>query len=276
MKKLKVDKNFKMAQRIQPDRQVKKKRKLEKPKSFDILGNFLYNYGLTGQNLAHDIFSYLDFPSIQDSHLVCKSWSIFLSNDRKLWMDILRQTQPFFEFLSNQFLNHGNAEDSAFNETKKNWKKFFDAIEILSQNDNFSCQKMIQLYMKIQVIHAALQGVIHDCPIYKVFQKEFIGRKLYEEIQSEIDRANEIVPNRFKFESGASFWPGLQRKIVVLQDLQDYLYLQKQADDRPPNYICLGCGTDCYHDLIQTTQKDIQDLQREILLWIEIEFNTVC
>ena len=111
-----------------------------------------------------------------------------------------------------------------------------------------------------------------DLPVFK----EFIGRKLYEEIQSEIDRANEIVPNRFKFESGASFWPGLQRKIVVLQDLQDYLYLQKQADDRPPNYICLGCGTDCYHDLIQTTQKDIQDLQREILLWIEIEFNTVC
>ena len=104
MKKLKVDKNFKMAQRIQPDRQVKKKRKLEKPKSFDIIGNFLYDYGMTGQNLAHVIFSYLDFPSIQDCRLVCKSWSIFLSNDKILWMNILRQTQPFFEFLSNQFL----------------------------------------------------------------------------------------------------------------------------------------------------------------------------
>ena len=103
MKKLKVEKNFKMAQRIQPERRVKKKRKLEKPKSVDIIGNFLYNYGLTGQNLAHDIFSYLDFPSIQHSHLVCKSWSVFLSNDRILWMTILRQTQPFFEFLSNQF-----------------------------------------------------------------------------------------------------------------------------------------------------------------------------
>ena len=56
MKKLKVDENFKMALRIQPDRQVKKKSKLEKPKSFDIIGNFLYNYGMTGQNLAHDIF----------------------------------------------------------------------------------------------------------------------------------------------------------------------------------------------------------------------------
>ena len=91
----------------------------------------------------------------------------------------------------------------------------------------------------------------------------------------EIDRANEIVPNRFKFESGASFWPGLKRKIVILQDCQEYLYLQKQAD-RPPNYICLGCGTDCHQDLIQTTQNDIQDFQREILLWIEIEFTAVC
>ena len=103
MKKLKVNKNVKKAQRIQPDRQVKKKRKLEKPKSFDIIGNFLYNYGMTGQNLAHDIFSYLDFPSIQNSHLVCKSWSVFLSNDKILWLNIMRQTQPFFEFLSNQF-----------------------------------------------------------------------------------------------------------------------------------------------------------------------------
>ena len=90
MKKLKVDENFKMALRIQPDRQVKKKSKLEKPKSFDIIGNFLYNYGMTGQNLAHDIFSYLDFTSIQNSHLVCKSWSNFLSNDKILWLNILK------------------------------------------------------------------------------------------------------------------------------------------------------------------------------------------
>ena len=70
------------------------------------------------------------------------------------------------------------------------------------------------------------------------------------------------------------FLPLLQRKIVNLQDFQDHLYLQKLADaDRPPNYICLGCGTNCHQEFIQTTKNDIQDMQKEIMRLIEIEFN---
>ena len=65
----------------------------------------------------------------------------------------------------------GNAKDSAISETKKNWKKFFDSIEINAQNDNLTCQIMIQLFKKILVIHVALQCVIDDCPTYKVFRK---------------------------------------------------------------------------------------------------------
>ena len=156
-----------MAQRIQPDRHVKKKRKMEVPESFDLVGKLLGNYGMTGENLAHQIFCSLDFSSIQDSRLVCKSWNIFLSNDRKLWMELLRQTQPFFEFLSNQFQNgfstiaskhqFSSNKNSTANETKKNWiKEFFDSIEIRSKNNNFSCQKMIQLFRKTHVVHAAL------------------------------------------------------------------------------------------------------------------------
>ena len=109
-----------------------------------------------------------------------------------------------------------------------------------------------------------------DLPVFK----EFIGRKLYEEIQLEINSDTEIVPNRFKFESRTSFLPWLQRKIVILQDFQEYLYWQKQAD-RPPNYICLDCGTNCHQDLIQNTQNEIQKFQRKILGLIEIEFNAV-
>ena len=72
------------------------------------------------------------------------------------------------------------------------------------------------------------------------------------------------------------FLPLLQRKIVNLQDFQDHLYLQKLADaDRPPNYICLGCGTNCHQEFIQTTEKDIQDMEREIIRWIEIEFDRI-
>ena len=62
-----------MALRKQPDRRVKRKRKLETPKNFDInkrktrkledpenfdiIGSLLCSYGLTGENLARDIFS---------------------------------------------------------------------------------------------------------------------------------------------------------------------------------------------------------------------------
>ena len=64
MKTSKLKRTFQTAQRVQPDRQVKKKGKIEEPQSFDIVGNFLHNYGMTGENLAHEIFSYLNFSSI--------------------------------------------------------------------------------------------------------------------------------------------------------------------------------------------------------------------
>ena len=73
----------------------------------------------------------------------------------------------------------------------------------------------------------------------------------------ELDR-DDIAPNRLKFENGAAFLAGLQFKIVILQDLQNELYLQKLSD-RPPNYICLACGTNCYQDLIQTTGKSFSE-----------------
>ena len=266
-----------MARRIQPDRQVKKKRKMEVPESFDLVGNLLGNYGLTGEIIAHQIFCSLDFSSIQDSRLVCKSWKIFLSNDRKLWLELLRQTQPFFEFLSSQFRDgfstiafkhqFSSNKNSAANETKKNWiKEFFDSIEIRSKNDNFSCQKMIQLFRKTHVVHAALQSVIQDCPVYEVFQKEFIGRQLAEEIQSGIDSAH---LNRFRYESESrkKFLPWLQRKTVILKDLHEHL--QEQED------IFLDWGINYDQDLFQSTLDDIQRCQRELLRGIEIEFNTV-
>ena len=271
---LEVEKNLEMAQRIQPDRQVKKKRKMEVPESFDLVGNLLGNYGLTGENLAHQLFCSLDFSSIQDSRLVCKSWNIFLSNDRKLWMELLRQTQPFFEFLSNQFWDgfstiaskhqFSSNKNSASNETKKNWiKEFLDSIEIRSKKDNFSCQKMIQLFRKTRVVHAALQSVIQDCPVYEIFQKEFIA----EEIQSEIDRAAHLNRFRYESESRKKFLPWLKRKIVILKDLQEHF--QEQED------IFIDWGINYDQDLFQSTLDDIQLCQREILRGIEIEFNTV-
>ena len=72
------------------------------PNSFDFIEELLSNYGkLTGVSLANRIFSYLDFSSLQQARLVCKSWNYFLIKDRKMWMKILRRTQPYLKYLSN-------------------------------------------------------------------------------------------------------------------------------------------------------------------------------
>ena len=193
-----VEMKFKMAARKQPDRQVKKKRKLEipenfditkknrkmeseEPRNFDIIGTLVCNYGMTGENLVRKIFSYMDVSSIQEGHLVCKNWNFFLINDKKLWMDILRQTHPYFEFLTRQLLSD---EEYAADAKTKIWKKNFDFIE---ENDKISCRKIIQLFKRIQMIQVFFQDLIQNCPVYDFFQKEFIGEKLAGEIQLKID-----------------------------------------------------------------------------------------
>ena len=87
LKNHKIEVNFKMAHRKQPDRQAKKKRKiempetlditkrkrkLEEPRNFDIIGNLICNYGMTGQNLVRDIFSYMDASSLEGKEF-CRS-----------------------------------------------------------------------------------------------------------------------------------------------------------------------------------------------------------
>ena len=80
------------------------------PNSFDFIEELLSNYGkLTGVFLANQIFSHLDFSSLQQARLVCKSWNFFLIKDRKMWIKILRRTQPYLEYLSNNlsmYLNY--------------------------------------------------------------------------------------------------------------------------------------------------------------------------
>ena len=70
--------SFKIGLRKQPDRQVKrkiemqgnleiskKKRKMVDSRNFDIVGKLVCNYGMTGKNLVHDIFSYMDETSLK-------------------------------------------------------------------------------------------------------------------------------------------------------------------------------------------------------------------
>ena len=79
-------------------------------KNFDIVCVFLSDYELTGQNIALQILSYLDFSSLQNGLLVCKNWNQFLTKDRTLWLKMLGKTQPFLEYLSNELSNKDDHE----------------------------------------------------------------------------------------------------------------------------------------------------------------------
>ena len=89
--------------RKQPDRKVKRKRKnTEEPMEFDMIGILLSNYGMTGENLVREVFSNMNFWSLQQLKLVCKSWNTFISKDRILMLNIVRQTEPKLKNLFSQ------------------------------------------------------------------------------------------------------------------------------------------------------------------------------
>ena len=241
-----VEMKFKMAARKQPDRQVKKKPKLEvpensditkksckleseEPKNFDIIGTLMCNYGMTGENLVHKMFSYLDVSSLQQGHLTCKTWNLFLVNDKKLWMDILRQTCPYLEFLSKQLLSEEDAADAP----TKIWKRYFDFVE---KNDDYCCHKIIEVFKRIQMIHILLQDVIQAFPLHEIFQKGFSGERLSGEIQMLINVAekkkqpnsNIIVSSGNPFELN---FAGLLEIITKIEIRREEIRRQKSNSD---------------------------------------------
>jgi hypothetical protein len=95
--------------------------------------------------------------------LVCKTWNLFLINDRKLWMGILRQTRPYLELISKQ-LDKG--EETAFESERFFLKSYCDFVE---RKGDFCSQNIIKIFQRFQMIHIVLQDVIQDSPDYEVF-----------------------------------------------------------------------------------------------------------
>merc|ERR550534_1147859 len=92
----------------------------------------------------------MDVASIQGGRLVCKTWNLFLINDRKLWMDILRQTQPFFEFVTKQLLKDQDINDEAID--RNFLEECFDFIQEEEEfrGLEFCCQNSIKAFKRIQ------------------------------------------------------------------------------------------------------------------------------
>ena len=101
-------------------------------------------------------------------------------------MDILRKTQPYFEFLSKQLLKDKDFTEDSDDANRNFVKGFFDVLE---KREDYCSQNIIKIFKRIQMIHIVFQDGIEDCPDYQVFQQEFIGNKLAGEIQLQIERA---------------------------------------------------------------------------------------
>ena len=230
---------------------------------------------MTGENLVRDIFSYMDVSSLQGGHLVCKNWNHFLINDRKLWMDILRQTEPYFEFLS--LLSN---EDFANDAKRKFSKEYFDFLEA-EEDEDFCSQSIIKSFKRIQMIHIILQDVIQDCPVYKVFQKEFIGEKLAEEIQLQIDRAvKEKQPEPQMGLDFKSSFAWLLEAIASLKACRDKENYQKEKNKDLSlqfNQDVIYQGAKNMSDqMLEIIKEELKAREEQLLLGIKVTLHESC
>ena len=126
-------------------------------KNFDIVGVFLSDYGMTGENIALQIFSNLDFSSLQNGLLVCETWNQFLTKDRTLWLKMLEKTQASLEYLSNELSNGDENE-------RKVWKEFFESLKT---KEEIKFEKISKLFTKILIMFGVIQewGDENDCEV---------------------------------------------------------------------------------------------------------------
>ena len=245
-----------MSERKQSER-IAKKRTHEmmmaksEPINFDLIGELLSNYGeMTGGNIVHQIFSYMDFSTLQQSRLVSQSWNLFLINNKKICLQFLEKHLTNLIYFTNQ-LAENEEENSSF------WKEFLSRIE---KADNDSCLKeIIQAFKKVQGIFETVKTFKNnntkrfanlDMSDYlpQNFNDDFVGEKVKQEIRRKIkkkenrflvsllwdigqlERAKEMKiktqnPDTFGFPYGFNYWSDEVRRIKdkILRECKDYL-----------------------------------------------------
>ena len=209
--------------------------------------------------------------------MVSKTWNLFLINDRKLWMDILRKTQPYFEFLSKQLLKDEDFTEDSDDANRNFVKGFFDVLE---KREDYCSQNIIKIFKRIQMIHIVFQDGIEDCPDYQVFQQEFIGNKLAGEIQLQIERAEKekqhdpmpmMDANCNCFESRFAW---LFEKITQIKACRNAFKCQEETNkswlvifNRVPNI---------FEVMLESRAKTLKLRQHQLLLGIRITLQESC
>ena len=156
-----------------------------KPRKFDLLTN----YG--EPDITRQIFSYVDFSTLQESRLVSKSWNHYLANDKKIWMQAQEKHLPNLIYLTNQ-LAENEEENSTF------WKEVWSSIKEVD-DDDISLKEIIQAMKQVQsifeIIKICAEGKQKRFENLKMvdylpqnFNDDFVGEKVKKEIRREIKR----------------------------------------------------------------------------------------
>ena len=162
-----------------------------KPIKFDLIGEFLSNYGeMTGGNIIRQIFSYMDFSTLQQSRLVSQSWNLFLINDKKIYLQLLKKQLPNLIYFTNQ-LAENEEENSSF------WKEIWRSIE--KEDDDISLKEIIQAFKQVQGIFEIVKIFMNSNKkrfenlemsnyLPQNFNDDFVGKKVKKEIRREIKK----------------------------------------------------------------------------------------
>ena len=208
-----------MSERKQSERIAKKRThemmiEKSKPIKFDLIGELLSNYGeMTGGNIVRQIFSYMDFSTLQQSRLVSQSWNLFLINNKKICLQFLEKHLTNLIYFTNQ-LAENEEENSSF------WKEFLSRIE--KADNKGSLKEIIQAFKKVQGIFETVKTFKNnnqkrfanlDMSDYlpQNFNDDFVGEKVKQEIRRKIKKKE----NRFLVALLSNFGPLERAKIEM-------------------------------------------------------------
>ena len=130
--------------------------------------------------------------NVPQGRLVSKSWNGFLSNDKKIWQDVLKKQLPNLIHFTNK-LAENEEENSTF------WNEVWSRIE---KDDNISPKEVIDSFNRVQHIFEVVKICAESEFVtfknfntvdYLPFNDDFVGEKVKKEIRREIMK-NENLP----------------------------------------------------------------------------------
>ena len=124
--------------------------------------------------------------------LVSKSWNGFLSNDKKIWQDVLKKQLPNLIHFTNK-LAKNEEENSTY------WNELWSRIE---KDDKIGPKELIDSFKRVQhifeVVKICAESEFVDFKNFNTvdylpFNDDFVGEKVKKEIRREIMK-NENLP----------------------------------------------------------------------------------